>query len=236
MTNKELFTKAHEITREVLKEFPDINYRTQFAICLRELKKQVIKNNAEQDNNNNEEVKVMDKKILEPKAVTINGFERNVAIKIEGTRMIGLLNKTKFVWDYTKYEIPNVEVKNGGDKMKAARYGRLYILERLKMDNVVLPIKTKESTVNYIHIDNANGVWLNCFENGYIRGEVNGVPFVWNPSMYKNAVAVNIPGFKGGITNTIDTSLIKKRLRDAGYKSFNQLKAAISGQSQYEAV
>ena len=239
MTKKELFAKAHEITREVLREFPDVNYRTQFAICLKELNKQMIKNSSAQSNNNdnnNEEVKAMEKKMLGSKTVTINGFERNVALKIEGTRMFGVINKTRFIWDYTKHEIPNVEVKEGGDKMKAAKYGRLYILERLKMDHVALPIKTKESTVGYIHIDNADGVWLNCFENGYIRGEVNGIPFAWNPSKHKNAVAVNTPGFKGGITNTIDTSLIKKRLRDAGYSTLNQLKAAISEQSQQEAV
>ena len=62
--------------------------------------------------------------------------------------MTRLLNKSRFIWDYTKHEIPNVEVKNCGDKVKAARQGRLYILERLKMDNLVLPIKTKETTVN----------------------------------------------------------------------------------------
>lgn len=238
MTKKELFKKAHEMTREVLREFPDADYRVQLSICLKELYKQMVK-----DNESNKQDKVEDRKVdvnmdkmLKAQTVTINGFERSVAIKITGERMIGVINKSRFIWDYTKHEVPHVEVKEGGNKIKAAKYGRLFILARLKMANVVLPIKTKETTVKYIHIDNKDGVWLNCFENGYIRGEVNGVPFVWNPTAHKYAAVVNTPGFKGGITNTIDTSLIKKRLIDAGYRTPNQLKAAIQEQSQCEAV
>lgn len=169
--------------------------------------------------------------LLNKKVVKLNGFEREVAIKIENNKMYGVLNKTRFVWDFVNHELPKVEVKNGGDGIKAARYGRLYILKRLEMDNINLPIKTKQRTVNYISIPANNGVWMNCFKNGYIRGSVDGITFTWNPSKYQQAVAVNTPGFKGSITQKIDTNRIKARLREAGYTSLKALLAAIEAKS-----
>lgn len=164
--------------------------------------------------------------LLNRKTVKINNFEREVALKIEGNKMFGVLNKTRFVWIYTEHELPNVETKEGVDKLKAAKYGRLYILKRLEMEGVKLNIKTKERTVDYIHIPEENGVWCNVFENGYIRGCVNGAAFTWNPAMYKMAVAVNEAGFNGTITQKIDTDKIKARLKAAGYTSYNNLMKA----------
>ena len=162
-------------------------------------------------------------KLLNREMVELNGFKREVALKIDGYKMFGVINKTRFVWAYTKHELPNIEVKEGFDKLKAAKYGRLYILKRLEMEGVKLNIKTKERTVDYIHIPEENGVWCNVFENGYIRGCVNGAAFTWNPALYKMAVAVNEAGFNGSITQKIDTDKIKARLRAAGYTSYNNL-------------
>lgn len=165
-------------------------------------------------------------KLLNREMVELNGFKREVALKIDGDKMFGVINKTRFVWAYTKHELPNIEVKEGFDKLKAAKYGRLYILKRLEMEGVKLNIKTKERTIDYIHIPEENGVWCNVFENGYIRGCVNGAAFTWNPAMYKMAVAVNEAGFNGTITQKIDTDKIKARLKAAGYTSYNNLMKA----------
>lgn len=169
--------------------------------------------------------------LLNKKVVKLNGFEREVAIKIEGNKMYGVLNKTRFIWDFTDHELPKVEVKNGADGIKAAKYGRLYILKRLEMDNINLPIKTKQRTVNYISIPESNGVWMNCFQNGYIRGSIDGIAFTWDPTKYQQAAAVNVAGFKGSITQKIDTNRIKARLREAGYTSLKVLLAAIDAKT-----
>lgn len=165
--------------------------------------------------------------LLNRKTVKINNFEREVALKIEGNKMFGVLNKTRFVWIYTEHELPNVETKEGVDKLKAAKYGRLYILKRLEMEGIKLNIKEKEKTVEYMHIPEKDGVWINAFENGYLRGCVNGVAFSWNPALYKMAVAVNAAGFDGAITKKIDTNKIKARLRDAGYTNYSSLMKAV---------
>ena len=34
MTNKELFIKAHKMTREIKAQHPDVDYRAQFGLCL----------------------------------------------------------------------------------------------------------------------------------------------------------------------------------------------------------
>ena len=39
MTKSEKFIKAHEMTRKLVSEYTNINYRTQFGICLKELNK-----------------------------------------------------------------------------------------------------------------------------------------------------------------------------------------------------
>jgi len=165
--------------------------------------------------------------LLNKKVVELNGFEREVGIKVDGNKMFGVLGQTRFVWAFTEHELPNVEAKQGADKLKAAKYGRLYILKRLEMEGVVLNIKTKEKTVEYLHIPEENGVWINAFENGYLRGCVNGIAFSWNPGLYKMAVAVNEAGFSGAITQKIDTDKIKARLRSAGYTSYKVLMEAV---------
>lgn len=37
MKTSEIMKQAHEKTREIKKEFPEVNYRTQFGICLADL-------------------------------------------------------------------------------------------------------------------------------------------------------------------------------------------------------
>lgn len=34
MSNKELFVKAHEMTKEIKKEYPEVDYMAQFSLCL----------------------------------------------------------------------------------------------------------------------------------------------------------------------------------------------------------
>lgn len=34
MNKKEMFVKAHELTKEIKKEFPEVDYKFQFALCL----------------------------------------------------------------------------------------------------------------------------------------------------------------------------------------------------------
>lgn len=158
---------------------------------------------------------------LKAKEVTVNKFTREVAICIQGERMYGYVSKTQFIWDYTKWELPKMNVKENG--VAAAKYGRLFILERLKADNIELDIKTKERKVPYMHLDTLDGVWMNVFANGYIRGAINNVNFAWNPYEYREAVAVNTAGFKGSITQKIDTEMIQNRIKKAGFFSVYDL-------------
>lgn len=238
MTKKELFTKAHEMTRKIKAEFPEIDYRAQFSICLKALNepadeqvKESVEENIENKieekaEANKEEFKM--NKILSKKVVELNGFTREVAIKIDGNKMFGIIGKGKFVWDFTNRELPAVEIKPGVDKLKAAQYARLYALKRLAMDNIQLPIKTRKRKVDYITLEKSNGVWINCFKNGYMRGAVDGVPFTWDPSKYTKAAVVTEPGFKGTISQVIDTDRIKARLREAGFKSLKHLKESMA--------
>lgn len=167
--------------------------------------------------------------LLKTEEVIVNNIARNVGIKIENNKMYGVLNKTRFIWDYTNYAYPTVQVKEGADKLKAAKYARLFIIERLNKDNVKLNIKTFEKKVNYIHIEKKNGVWINAFENRYLRGQVDGVNFIWNTSKYNVAQAVTEAGNKGSYINTsIDINKIKERLKSEGFTCFNHLFASIT--------
>ena len=168
-------------------------------------------------------------KLLKLTKVKVNNIPREVAVRIQGPLMYGVINKTKFIWEYTKYTLPRVNVADKQSALKAAKYGRLFILKRLEMEGVKLNIKTTAPKVKYINIPAQDGVWMNVFENGYIRGCVDGQPFAWNPKQYKQAVAVNVAGFNGNITQKIDTNRIKARLKAAGYTSLNKLLAAVSG-------
>lgn len=38
MSNKELFIKAHKMTKEIKKEYPEVDYMFQFSLCLSYLK------------------------------------------------------------------------------------------------------------------------------------------------------------------------------------------------------
>ena len=38
MTNKELFIKAHKMTKEIKAQHPEVDYRAQFGLCLSFLK------------------------------------------------------------------------------------------------------------------------------------------------------------------------------------------------------
>lgn len=40
MSNKELFKKAHKMTKEIKKEYPEVNYMFQFSLCLTYLKEE----------------------------------------------------------------------------------------------------------------------------------------------------------------------------------------------------
>lgn len=216
MTKKEIFAKAHKMAKEIKKEFPTVNYRAQFALCLKELHKEANKQTKEEN-------KVPSKMVLGNKEVSINGIPRRVCIVIKGDCMLGMLNETKFIWRYLKHSYPHVQVSEGVDGVKAAKYGRLYILERLKMDSISLPIKTMESAVSYIHLDTENGVWCNCFVNGYIRGEVDGTPFAWNAAKYKEGAYVTEAGNKGHIAKLFPTDRVRKRLKAAGINTFNEM-------------
>lgn len=41
MSNKELFKKAHEMAKEIKKEYPEVNYMFQFSLCLTYLREDV---------------------------------------------------------------------------------------------------------------------------------------------------------------------------------------------------
>lgn len=41
MSNKELFKKAHEMAKEIKKEFPEVNYMFQFSLCLSYLRENI---------------------------------------------------------------------------------------------------------------------------------------------------------------------------------------------------
>jgi hypothetical protein len=161
--------------------------------------------------------------------VEINNISRVVGFKIdyEEEVMQGVVGSSYFTWKYTKYEVPDVVAKVKKDTRKAAVYGRLYILKRLEMDGITLEIKTHERQIEYMHIDTLDNVWINVFENGYLRGEVDGIPFVWCPMKYKEAIVLDIAGFNGHIRTKIDTGRIRSRLVAAGYKTPNQLFIAV---------
>ena len=227
MKKNEIFKKAHKMTKEVIAEFPDLSYRAQFSICLKEVYRE-IKANANSISLN---------KVLGKKEVVINNIPRTVALKIEGNKIFGVLNNTRFIWAYAQHELPILEkVKEGHDKLKASKYGRLFILERLKMEGINLPIKSKDRRIEYLHLDTKDGVWCNIFENGYIRGAVDCIHFSWNPAMHNKAIAVSEAGFKGSITDVIDTNRIKARLGLAGYNSLKALMEAVNNHISSKAV
>lgn len=40
MSNKDLFVKAHKMTKEIKREYPEVNYMFQFSLCLSYLKEE----------------------------------------------------------------------------------------------------------------------------------------------------------------------------------------------------
>lgn len=170
------------------------------------------------------------------KTVMVNEYSRIVALKIVGSQIAakivnncnGASSAVTATWDTETHAMPVVISKNIADKKKAASYARLFILERLKIDNISLNVKTNTKNVEYIHLDTQNGVWCDIFENGYIRGMVDGVAFAWDIFKYNEAVIVNTPGFKGVITKQISTEKIKARLKLAGYNNLKEVREEVS--------
>ena len=161
---------------------------------------------------------------LEKAEVDINGVKRFVGIAINDDMMYGAINGYRFTWKYQVSEYPVLEIEQDN---KGIAFARMFIQKRLLMDNVKLKFKTIERNVNYIHMGELNGVWCNVFENGYIRGQVDGTPFTWLPSNFKHPVAVTKAGFKGEITCTIDSQKIRCRLYEEGFENSTMLMEAI---------
>ena len=177
--------------------------------------------------------------VLPKKVVTVNTFKRAVSLKVQDDIMAGTINNNVFRWEFTKSELPTVKVKEGSDAHKHAVYGRLYILERLKMDNIELPILSvnrKERKERYVSFETEKGVGFNVFENGYIRGHVNNNLFSWYPASYKDAVVLNVHGFEGEITSLISAQAIKDRIQAAGFDTAQDLINAVRQHFKTDAV
>lgn len=160
-------------------------------------------------------------KRFELSTITINGISKKVFINLDEDNaiMYGTFGMYRFIWKYTQFCYPTVRTNN--NEKETGKYARLYILERLALDNYSLNTVHKDKNEEYYHLDNINGVWCNVFKNGYIRGEVDNVPFAWQATRYELAVACNVAGFKGCITEKIDTNRIIDRLKTAGYNNVN---------------
>lgn len=176
-----------------------------------------------------------DSMVLPYKTVMVNEYSREVALKIVGSQIVakivnscnGVASATMATWNTQTHAMPVVTSNNNADKKKAASYARLFILERLKLDNISLNVKTNTKNVEYIHLDTQNGVWCDIFENGYIRGMADGVAFAWDIFRYDEAVIVNAPGFKGVITRKTSTEKIKARLKLAGYNNLKEVREEV---------
>lgn len=160
-------------------------------------------------------------KRFELSTITINGISKKVFINLDEANaiMYGTFGMYRFIWKYTQFCYPTVQTTN--NKKETEKYARLYILEKLALDNYSLDTVHKDKNEEYYHLDNINGVWCNVFKNGYIRGEVDNVPFAWQATKYELAIACNVAGFNGCITDKIDTNRIIDRLKTAGYNNVN---------------
>lgn len=87
MSNKELFVNAHKMTKEIKKEFPQVNYMFQFSLCLSYLKergaKMVELKGTEKQVTWANDIRENIVKMFDEKIELMNGEEKSYAIKNE---------------------------------------------------------------------------------------------------------------------------------------------------------
>lgn len=134
MTKKELFKKAHELTRKMKAEFPDIDYRAQFSLYLKELHATNTNTKAATTTT----VTNTDNKLLHKKDVTLNNVTRKVGIKIVNGVMFGVINNTKFIWNKEKTNLPIIDIKDKSRMLEASKLAIKFIDARFKLENEVM--------------------------------------------------------------------------------------------------
>ena len=152
MTKKELFKKAHELTRKMKAEFPTIDYRAQFSICLKELYKENATNTTPVTKTTSSlsiQTRNFDlgspttpvtkttttpvtKDLSKRIAITVNNVTRYVAIKFKGDIMYGMINNTKFIWDKKRSDLPILDIADKSRMVEASRLAVPFINGRLK--------------------------------------------------------------------------------------------------------
>ena len=154
MTKKELFKKAHELTRKMKAEFPTIDYRAQFSICLKELYKENATNTTPVTKTTSslsiqtrnfdlgsptapttpvaKTTTPVTKDLSERIAITVNNVTRYVAIKFKGDIMYGMINNTKFIWDKKRSDLPILDIADKSRMVEASRLAVPSINGRLK--------------------------------------------------------------------------------------------------------
>lgn len=169
---------------------------------------------------------------LSREVVEYRGAKREVAAQINKTecKIFGVINKTRFVWRYSDMYYPSIDIK--GDKetiSKARKLAREFILARLNKSKIDLGFKNKKQ-IKYVTMSNIDGVELSAFENGYIRGKIDGKDFAWNTFKYTEAAICNERYFEGSIIGITPTNRIINRVKHEGFNSFKELFSHVKAQ------
>lgn len=160
---------------------------------------------------------------LKVETVEAVGLTKSVGVKITENMMFGVIEKSEFVWEYKKHDLPKIKTPKGMADIKLAKVGRSLILKRLSMEGIDVDIAQAKSKTPFIHIPMLEGVWVNAFPGGYLRGEINGMPFAWEPTVYKEAISLSEAGLSGHIREKISPNKIKWRIGRAGYRTIREL-------------
>lgn len=166
----------------------------------------------------------MENNIILGKDICTNGVKADVKLKIDydNYKVYGYINKCKFMWKYSKYLYPRLQVANNLHNRRVALNFVLETLRKNDIDHTDI-IKISRLSEDSLFFDLKDGLWFSVYINGYIRGEIDGTEFVWDTKKYSNILLVE----KGQYIKKMKSTRIISRIREEGYHSSVDLQEAI---------
>lgn len=166
----------------------------------------------------------MNNNIIIGKNIYVNGVENNIKIKwIEDEyKLCGYIGHCKFIWKYSKYLYPKLEKNN---TVNNRRWAKDYIIETFKQNNIDYTeiIKISRLSKDSLFFDLKDNLWFSVYINGYVRGEIDGIEFVWDTKKYTNILLIR----NGQYIGKMSSRRIIKRLKEEGYNNATELMDAI---------
>lgn len=130
------------------------------------------------------------KRLFKMENVEVNSMVIGVAVEIneEEKTLIAMYGGARVTWRYSSSKLPKVQ--NVMNKDRATRLiAKRAIFQRLAsegFDTYAITSAYYSERDNGVFLPLVDGVWLICYDNAYVKGQIDGRYFVWNPNCFKS--------------------------------------------------